>query len=109
MLLSRPLCGLGGVDKGLARLLCDQTLDPSGDVLLQIRMKPAGRPAGKPRMHPANSSVSPQEECRREGIEVHGLRNGLGQLAGLTRDQDRVLNTVALDESTQPCRVLELI
>src|SRR5262245_62029553 len=77
--------------------------------LLQLIVERAAGAPGETSVYAAHFAVTTQKETRRPRIQVDGLRYLLVQLAGFTRQQHGVLNTVSIDECPQSPGILELI
>src|SRR4051812_42887527 len=76
---------------------------------LQLFVGPTGGLAREARVSASHEPVPSDEKSGGPGIEIHGLRELFGELAGLAGEEDRVLQPILFDESAQADRIFELL
>lgn len=60
-------------------------------------------------MRTSDQAVAADKKGRRKGVQVHRLRQDLGDICRVAGHQHRVVETVVPDESLQPGKVFELV
>ena len=71
-------------------------------------MREARGLTGKASVGTAHESIATDEEGRRPGVEVYGLRKFGAELCWLPTQQHRVLEAVDFDERAKPFRMRKL-